>query len=102
MRRESPRTIEVDSDMVTLHVPPTRTSLDIEVEERLQDLVVAYSVEVTDAAAAPVELPAVFDSGRWVAAPELSTYIGELGHTVALWRKFQSDACYIDDDGSVC
>ena len=55
-----------------------------------------------DAAAAPVELPAVLDSGRWVAAPELSTYIGELGHTVALWRKFQSDACYIDDDGSVC
>lgn len=66
------------------------------------DLVLAYSVEVADAGSVPVELPAMFDSGRWVPATELDAHMSELTRTVATWRKFQSDACYIDDDGSIC
>lgn len=88
--------------MVTLHIPQPRTALDLDVEQRLRDLVLAYSVETADADSVPVELPAVFDSGRWVSAPELPAYLGELTRTVATWRKFQSDACYLDDDGSTC
>jgi hypothetical protein len=33
---------------------------------------------------------------------EIHTYLEEMKKYKSDWEKFQTDACYIDDDGSVC
>ena len=87
--------------MIEVHVSsPHRGTTDI--ETALEDLVVAHTVIDSRAADVPVELPAVFENGRWYGQADLGDYLTELRSTVALWRKYQSDACYIEDDGSIC
>jgi len=93
---------EVVDDMLILHVPKERTELDIDVQRTLEDLVVAHTVKVSDHASIPVGLPAIEDGGTWVPAAEFPSHVGELARIVHQWRRFQSDACYIDDDGTVC
>ena len=65
-------------------------------------MVLAHAVEVSDDDAVPVDLPAIEDGGRWVGATDLKQYVHDLQRDVAAWRKFQTDACYIDDDGGIC
>jgi len=89
-------------DMLVLHVPEERTPLDIDVENQLVALVVAHTVTVSDPASVPVGLPAMEDGRTWVPAAELPSHVRELTRLVGEWRRFQSDACYIEDDGSVC
>ena len=93
--------MERSTAMIVLHVESERSDLDVDIERQLADLVVAHSVVTTDATV-PVTLPAINDGDRWVGAEDLAQYITELRSDVALWRKFQTDACYVDDDGSIC
>jgi hypothetical protein len=88
--------------MIELHVSPERTDLDLLVEQQLLDLVLAHSVRVSDGTQVPVDLPAMRDGDRWVEAEQLEGHMDDLRRLVADWRKFQSDVCYIEDDGSVC
>ena len=87
--------------MIEVHVSPVERSTT-EIEAALVDLVVAHRVVTSDGANVPVQLPAVFEGGRWYGTDELGDYVTELRSTVALWRKYQSDACYVEDDGSIC
>ena len=84
-----------------MHVSPQDRSTT-EIEAALADLVVAHRVVTSDGDDVPVDLPAVFEAGRWYGTNELGDYLTELRTTVALWRKYQSDACYVEDDGSIC
>ncbi len=70
------------------------------IEDRLRDLVVRYRVELTGGESA--DRPAIWDQRRIEGEAALARYLDELEQFVAEWRKFESDACYLEDDGTVC
>jgi hypothetical protein len=79
------------------------------VEAGLRELVLGYRrVVVEEPGQAPelggdVALPAVRHDGRVISGRQaLLAYLQELERFTADWRKFQGDACYIDEDGEVC
>lgn len=88
--------------MIELHVEPDAGARADEVRRSLDDLVVAYRWTIADAGTTPVDLPAIRDGDRWIGADDIDGYLVELSHFVGQWRKFQTDACYLEDDGSVC
>ena len=88
--------------MITVHVPPEAQQAADGITAQLDDLVVAYAQRISEADSVPAALPAIEDGGRWYSGDEVPGYLAELRRDLAAWRKFQSDACYIDDDGSVC
>ncbi|NJN94471.1 MAG: hypothetical protein HC875_10455 [Anaerolineales bacterium] len=80
-----------------------------EIEAALREMVVAHQVIVVEGEPAPadlgadVSLPAIRENNHLVSGPgAISAYLEELAHFTARWRRFQSDSCYIDDDGQVC
>lgn len=76
----------------------------LEAERVLEELVLAHQVTIVADTAPPAEdLPAIREGERVVSgAEEVRRYLTELRRFAALWSKFQSDSCYIDDDGTVC
>jgi hypothetical protein len=51
----------------------------------------------------PLSLPVVRHDERLICGREdLLAYLQELERLAEDWRRFQTDACYIDDDGEVC
>jgi hypothetical protein len=70
------------------------------IEERLQDLAVGYRVEILGNEVA--DRPVIWDQRRIEGETALARCIEELERFVAEWRKFESDACYLEDDGTVC
>lgn len=73
---------------------------------RLDDLVLAYRlVEVAsaDGLDGTDKLPALKDGSRVVSGEAaIERYLVHLEKEKELWDRFQSDSCYVDDDGSVC
>ena len=46
-----------------------------------------------------IALPALKDNGKLIEGVEaIEIYLRELDEFVASWRRFQSDACYCDED----
>ncbi len=92
--------------MVTLYRQPGDPWAD-EIEESLGEMVIAHEVEhAEDADALPEiisELPALHDDGEVVTgASALRSHLQTLRALMADWNRFQSDACYVEDDGSIC
>jgi glutaredoxin len=104
--------------MITLYRSAACDSCD-DVQETLRELVVAHQVvdiahehatlSANGAAdAIPVailtgELPTIADGERLVQGEQaVRAYLVELAHELEAWRKFQIDACYIDDKGKTC
>lgn len=78
-----------------------------DIQTALDELVVAYRVEtVRRGAPLPARvtsLPAIAEGDRVIAGgPALDAYLRELAAWMAEWRKYQTDACYIGEDGDVC
>ena len=78
-----------------------------EVQTALDEMVIAYETEtVTDDAALPDDVPdtpALRDDGEVITGEAaLRTHLEELQELMNDWDRFQSDACYIEDDGTVC
>jgi len=80
-----------------------------EIEAALKEMVVAHKVITVEAEeeyeALPTDtpLPALKDNGKIITGQRaIAAYLKELEQFVADWRRFQSDACYIDDEGEVC
>ena len=77
-----------------------------ELEEQLQEMVAAYRTEiVADAESLSFsdELPVVRDGDEVVTGEEnLLRYLDELRDLLGEWDRFGSDACYIEEDGSIC
>lgn len=82
--------------MITVRVPAADPSRADAVTAVLDDLVLAYRVEhgASDLS--------VIDGDDRIEASELPAYLDDLRSLVAQWRKYQSDACYVEDDGSIC
>ena len=81
----------------------------IKIEETLQELVVAHKIIMlesgqTTAALTPnTPLPAIKDEGQIITGQAaIEAYLVRLEKIVADWRRFQSDACYIDENRGVC
>ena len=84
-------------------------SLGADFQDALQDMVIAHEVIVVDRdqvlAVLPPEtpLPALSDNGRLITGrAEIEEHLKQLEQFVADWRRFQSDACYINEDGEIC
>ena len=78
-----------------------------EVQETLRELVVAHQVvdvaKERPAALVNKDLPVIADGDKLVSGePALHDYLAELTRDLEQWRKFQTDACYIDDKGKTC
>ena len=85
--------------MIELRVATSRTDVDLRAERRVVDLLVAHSVTITDD---DPDVPLIIEAGRRVSADAFDPYLDDLAEDVAAWRTFQTDACYVDDDGSIC
>lgn len=92
--------------MIILYRHPQDAWAD-EIEEALDDMVIAYETEVVrtpaDRPADVPNLPALRDDDDVVTgADALRDRLDELRRLMADWDRFQSDACYVEDDGTVC
>ncbi len=105
--------------MITLYRIADCAACD-EVETALRELVVAHKVvDVTQVEAAVATngivkgaggtakldrpWPMVVDGDRVVSGQvALQEYLGELARELEQWRKYQTDACYVDDQGKSC
>jgi hypothetical protein len=70
-----------------------------EIEAVLQELVISHQVIVVENR----QNATLEDSGQLYRGQQaIKDHLQELEKIVADWRRFQSDACYIDDDGETC
>jgi hypothetical protein len=92
--------------MITLYRHPDDSWAD-EVQTALDDMVIAYETEqVGDSTALPDDVPdtpALRDDGEVITGEAaLRDHLDDLRELMNDWDRFQSDACYIEDDGTVC
>lgn len=92
--------------MITLYRRPDDAWAD-EIQEALDDMVIAYETEPVAEGSAPPDdipdLPALRDEGEIVTGEDaLRDHLDHLRTLMADWDRFQSDACYVEDDGSIC
>lgn len=92
--------------MVTLYRRPDDDKADA-IQATLDDIVIAYETKTVEADA-PLpddisETPALRDDGDVITGEtDLKAHLEELTELMNDWDRFQSDACYIEDDGTVC
>jgi hypothetical protein len=94
--------------MIELYRPPDCPEC-ADIEAALKEMVVAHKVtmvrtnERPEALPADVALPALKDNGQVISGQAaIVTHLRALEKFVADWRRFQGDACYIDDQGETC
>ncbi len=77
-----------------------------EIEEEIKEFVISHNVinvEKNKDFPNEIPLPAIKDNGKMISGyEEIKKYMNDLKKFVDLWRKYQVDACYIDDDGEIC
>jgi glutaredoxin len=79
-----------------------------DIEEELKELVIAHRVINIEKAAADINknysdipLPFIEDDGKIISGfEEMQRYLEELKKFISLWRKYQTDACYTDNEGN--
>lgn len=92
--------------MITLYRPAEDVWAD-EIQNALDEMVIAYETEVVEKNASLPEdvprLPALRDDEDVITGEDaLRGHLEHLRDLMADWDRFQSDACYVEDDGSVC
>lgn len=92
--------------MITLYRSPNDAWAD-EIQEALDEMVIAYETKTVDAESQhPSDvpsLPALRDDGDVIAGEQaLRDHLDHLRSLMSDWDRFQSDACYVEDDGSIC
>lgn len=94
--------------MIELFLTPGDTE-SAWIEAGLKEMVLGYRrvellpEQVESVLGRPISLPALRHDERLVSGREdLLAYLQKLEQLVEEWRRFQADACYIDEDGKVC
>jgi hypothetical protein len=94
--------------MPTLYRTPESSAADA-IQSALDEMVIAHDVVTADGTAtlpgglSTSDLPALQDDGDVLTNPDaIEARLDALRTLMANWDRFQSDACYIDDDGSIC
>lgn len=79
------------------------------IEAELKDLVVGYERRILGAAQVQqilgraVDLPILRDGDRIASGrEEILAFLKDIHRLVEDWRRFQSDSCYVDEDGNTC
>ena len=77
------------------------------IEAEFRDIVLGYDRVVVDEKKAAqlfddATLPVITNNERVVSGDGIPGYIKELKQLMREWQRFQSDACYVDDDGETC
>ena len=77
------------------------------IEAEFRDIVLGYDRVVVDEKQAAqlfddATLPVITNNERVVSGDGIPSYIKELKRLMREWQRFQSDACYVDDDGETC
>ncbi len=76
-----------------------------EIEEAFREVVLAYKIgTISDL---PVQqskkLPLIVEGGKhYFGEKAIRGFVEESKKLMADWQKFQSDSCYLGDDGKVC
>jgi hypothetical protein len=84
--------------VIELIHPPESAAADA-IAEELREMVVAFRQVEDPEMAAPV----LRDGDRVATTEEqIAGFMSELRRDLALWSKFQSDACYVDKNGRIC
>jgi hypothetical protein len=78
-----------------------------EIEGALKEMVIAHRVitvhEGQKLPASLNELPALCYEGQcYTGQAIIKRQLAELAHFITVWGKYQSDSCYIDEDGKSC
>ena len=76
-----------------------------EMQETLRDMVAAYQMGNTAelAQSQRKKLPLLLDGDKEISGhTAIRRFIEELKKVMMDWQKFQSDSCYLDDQGKVC
>lgn len=94
--------------MITLYRHPEDAWAD-EIQDLLDDMVIAYETETVPPEAngnLPEDvsaLPALRDDDEVLTdKTAIRERLDALEQLMADWDRFQSDACYLDEDGNVC
>lgn len=92
--------------MITFYRRPDDPWAD-DIQEALDEMVIAYETErverITTLPDDVPTLPALRDDGEVITGEAaLRTHLDHLRDLMADWDRFQSDACYIEDDGTIC
>ena len=77
------------------------------IEAEFRELVLGYDRVVIDDKESTrlfddATLPVITNNDRFVSGDEIPAYIKELKQLMRDWQRFQSDACYVDEDGETC
>ncbi len=74
-----------------------------DIEAVLQDLVVAHQIITVEPDQFDTPLPLLQENSRTISGRvAITIYLKELENFVTDWQRFQSDACYINEDGQIC
>jgi len=76
-----------------------------EIEETLREIVMAYKIgNLKDLPESKLKnIPLLIDAERSVFGKKaIYEFLDEAKKLMVQWQKFQSDSCYLDDDGKVC
>lgn len=89
--------------MIKLYREETSAEADA-IEAEFREMVLGYERVVVGAGekVAGRELPVLTNNERVVSGAEIPSYIKELKKLMRDWQLFQSDACYVDEDGETC
>ena len=77
------------------------------IEAEFRELVLGYDRVVIEAKEAArlfdeATLPVITNNERIISGELIEPYIKELTQLMRDWQRFQSDACYVDEDGETC
>jgi hypothetical protein len=88
---------------------PAEGNSNADIEEALREMVIAHEVIIVDANQIPdslppeTQLPVLSDGSLLITGrADIEAHLKVLEQFVADWRRFQADACYLDDDGEMC
>ena len=92
--------------MITLYRRPDDARAD-DIQKALDNMVIAYETETVEPRTAlpddVPETPALRDDGEVITGEAaLNEHLEQLADLMNDWDRFQSDACYIEDDGTIC
>ena len=92
--------------MIKLYRDENSPQADI-IEAEFRDMVLGYDrIVVGEKEAAPLfdatALPVITNNEKIVSGDGIPSYIKELKQLMREWQRFQSDACYVDNDGETC
>lgn len=88
---------------------PHECSACADIEMALKEMVVAHKIVIVAANQKPeglplgTPLPALKDNGQIITGQAaITAHLQALEEFVAAWQRFQSDACYIGENGKAC